>query len=221
MAEEDDVLTVEQFKAQWVRPADALTALTPSLGREGAANALLGRLNTGHFQAAAETHRVRRGVDPEVRGGLIAMPPYLFRSDLIELDSPFWILGDITDRGTSNYSYSGEQIHYTGVRFDPDGVREMLPTNRVLVVEPLDGSASPHSTRRGVGGRPPKPWPSVMAHVAGLIHRGTLKPKLQADIERAMMEWFEDQGESIGEATVREPSSLLWKAMLRPETQEE
>jgi len=60
-----------------------------------------------------------------------------------------------------------------------------------------------------------------MAQVAGLIHRGTLKPKLQADIERAMMEWFEDQGESIGEATVREPSSLLWKAMLRPETQEE
>jgi hypothetical protein len=45
------------------------------------------------------------------------------------------------------------------------------------------------------------------------LYVGDLKPKTQADIERAMHQWISDRNESAGETTIRERASKLWRAI--------
>jgi hypothetical protein len=42
---------------------------------------------------------------------------------------------------------------------------------------------------------------------------GDLKPKTQADIERAMLQWISDHDKSAGETTIRDRASRLWRAI--------
>jgi hypothetical protein len=52
-------------------------------------------------------------------------------------------------------------------------------------------------------------WAEISAR---LIHAEFLASK-QSDIENAMLDWFSEQGENVGESTVRERAGTLWKAL--------
>ena len=54
------------------------------------------------------------------------------------------------------------------------------------------------------GGRPRKDWwDDLWCAVWGEVYRGDLKPKSQADIERAMMSWVIAREESVSESTLK------------------
>ena len=61
------------------------------------------------------------------------------------------------------------------------------------------------------GGRPPAEfWDDMWAATATALYDGTLKPKTQADVERAMAEWIEANGHSAADSTIRARARRLW-----------
>ena len=58
------------------------------------------------------------------------------------------------------------------------------------------------------GGRPPASfWDDLWCSVWGQIYRGDLKPKLQADVEKAMLQWVSAHGHEPSDSTIRSPRS--------------
>lgn len=97
------------------------------------------------------------------------------------------------------------------VRFDP----ELIVTFFNRAVKPPN-EARPRAAHsdRTTGGRPAKPfWDQLWAAVAAQLYNGDLKPKRQADIERAMHEWLVANGHEAGETAVRAKAKLLWDAI--------
>lgn len=65
------------------------------------------------------------------------------------------------------------------------------------------------------GGRPPAEfWDDMWAAIATALYEGTLTPKTQADVERAMAEWIEAHGHSAADSTVRGRARRLWDSLL-------
>jgi hypothetical protein len=61
------------------------------------------------------------------------------------------------------------------------------------------------------GGRPPAEfWDDMWAAIATALYSGELKPKSQADIQRAMAEWIEGKGHSAADSTVKGRARRLW-----------
>lgn len=61
------------------------------------------------------------------------------------------------------------------------------------------------------GGRPPAEfWDDMWAAIATALYSGELKPKSQADVQRAMSEWIEGNGYSAADSTVKGRARRLW-----------
>jgi hypothetical protein len=71
---------------------------------------------------------------------------------------------------------------------------------------------SPKAARQASkGGRPPAEfWDDLWAHIAASLYVGELKPKSQADVQRAMSEWIEGRGYSAADSTVKGRARRLW-----------
>lgn len=62
------------------------------------------------------------------------------------------------------------------------------------------------------GGKPlAAHWDRMWAAMAGQLYDGSLIPKTQADIERAMLDWFAGEKIKIGESKVRARARILWQ----------
>jgi hypothetical protein len=72
------------------------------------------------------------------------------------------------------------------------------------------------SPEQNKGGRPRKEWwDDLWCAVWGLAWRGDLQPKNQADIERAMMAWIEQRGETASESTIKPLARKMFAEMQR------
>lgn len=61
------------------------------------------------------------------------------------------------------------------------------------------------------GGRPPAEfWDDMWAAIATALYDGSLTPKTQANVERAMADWIEANGYSAAHSTVRGRARRLW-----------
>lgn len=61
------------------------------------------------------------------------------------------------------------------------------------------------------GGRPPAEfWDDMWAAIAAALYVGSLKPKTQADVERAMADWITANDHSAADSTVRARARRLW-----------
>ena len=70
---------------------------------------------------------------------------------------------------------------------------------------------------RRKGGRPPAEfWDDMWATIAASLYDGGLKPKSQADVERAMTDWIEGQGFSAAVSTIRARARRLWDQIALP-----
>ena len=99
-----------------------------------------------------------------------------------------------------------------GARFDPEGIAALLPPRTFPV--PILSSGHKESPVKHAGGRPQKDWwDDLWAEIARQIRDGDLKPRLQAEIELAMMTWIESKGFSASESTVRIRAAKLAKAL--------
>jgi hypothetical protein len=66
------------------------------------------------------------------------------------------------------------------------------------------------------GGRPPAAWwEDLLIDVCFQHFRGDLKPKTQADIERAMRHWITTHGYDAAPSTVRIRARKVWQAINR------
>lgn len=73
--------------------------------------------------------------------------------------------------------------------------------------QPPGGTAKPVK----LGGRPPAAfWDDLWAAIATALYLGKLFPKCQADLERAMADWLNENGHSAAESTIRARARRLW-----------
>ncbi len=64
------------------------------------------------------------------------------------------------------------------------------------------------------GGKPlAAHWDQMWAAIAVALHTGDLKPKTQADIERAMKDWLASKDFDAGDTAVRTRARELWRAL--------
>jgi len=72
-------------------------------------------------------------------------------------------------------------------------------------------SGNPEKNR---GGKPlAKHWDSMWADIAVKLWTGELEPKTQADLKRAMFDWFNTNEIEIGDTAVTQRARQLWQAM--------
>lgn len=86
-----------------------------------------------------------------------------------------------------------------------------------LAVEEMEFSAPPTASvsapapRQKKGGRlPAEFWDDMWAATATSLYAGTLQPKSQADVVRAMTEWIEASGNNAAESTIKARARRLW-----------
>lgn len=99
-------------------------------------------------------------------------------------------------------------ITLTGVYFRKDTLQFLLPA--------LPSDQESNVIVANKGGRPPLAFgDEMMCAIWALIYQGDLKPKNQAEIERAMLSWASSKGHSLGETAAREKARKVFVALTK------
>jgi hypothetical protein len=125
-----------------------------------------------------------------------------------EWNIPDWFWEDFAEQGSSTQDWASGK--FSGSGRTPQGRLYITLTGVHFSLSALRDLASPTSdaietqSSQKKGGRPPKDWwDDLWCAIWGDIYRGDLKPKSQADIERAMMDWVTARDESASESTLK------------------
>jgi hypothetical protein len=124
-----------------------------------------------------------------------------------EWDIPDWFWNGFVEKGSSAQDWA--QGKFSGTGMTPKGRASITLTGVHFSLPAMQDIASPVSSdsvqkQPNRGGRPPKDWwDDLWCAVWGEVYRGDLKPKSQADIERAMMNWVIAREESVSESTLK------------------
>ena len=110
--------------------------------------------------------------------------------------------------GESESDMTDSQVY--GVTFVRADIEAMLPVDGAV-----GASATSKAVRRNaIAGRPPiADWEAVMIEMGRALYLGDLKPKTQADIEKAIAEYLSDKGGEPAESTIREHARKMWQAI--------
>lgn len=74
--------------------------------------------------------------------------------------------------------------------------------------------SSPVAEKRNPGGKPlAAHWDSMWAAIAVMLWSGELKPKSQADVKKAMVDWFNEAEIDVGDTALTQRARQLWQAM--------
>jgi hypothetical protein len=136
-----------------------------------------------------------------------------------EWDIPIWFWEEFTKVGASDQDwgrgvFSGRGwalgdslfISLTGVYFERASLEAMVPGQ----------ATSSDAPRANKGGRPRKEWwDDLWCSLWGDVYRGDFQPRNQAEIERKMIEWVEDTGESVSESTVKPLARKMFAELTR------
>lgn len=136
-----------------------------------------------------------------------------------EWDVPLWFWNGFTDEGSSSQSW--DTGRFAGRGKAPNGLRWMTLTGvhflreSLNVLLPAGGSKTTAlSASKNQGGRPPAAFADdLMCAIWGLIHQGDLKPKNQADIERAMLDWAAKNDHELGTTVARGKARKVFAAL--------
>jgi hypothetical protein len=144
--------------------------------------------------------------------------PAWFWSNFIDLevedwndwsDSPHnWERGVFAGQGDSPTGACW--LALSGTHFHVEALQALYPPVR----QPTATSDPLPDPRQTPGGRPPASfWDDLWCSVWGQIYRGDLKPKLQADVEKAMLEWASAHGHEPSHSTIRSRARKLFQAL--------
>ncbi len=101
-----------------------------------------------------------------------------------------------------------------------------LEIQRFTFIVPQPSSIPPATTvpppftaqLKNRGGKPlADHWDRMWAAVAVMLYSGDLKPKTQADIERAMKDWLFANDFDVGDTAVRARARKLWQELVQSE----
>jgi hypothetical protein len=197
----------------WLAPRGALELLK-HLTIQQAKLALYDRLRFGHIRSMARQWNYKNETGefyPITAQAWVDAEHGILVSD-------FWSTGQITISIRERSPAYGSQtftLALFGVRFDPTGVRALLPPGTASTPNTVqsDHAGAPSTSRLSAnkGGRPPKGWwEDLWIEIVRQVFNGELQPKRQADIEKAMTDWVSGQGQEVSERTIRGPARKLW-----------
>jgi hypothetical protein len=208
------VITVEEL-ASWWTPTEALAYAATCVGSTKAAgNAIWQRLVGGLIETVASTSSVTpkdRTPQPKWTHELV---PRSYWKQYSEHGSDFWGAGDV--RFFLRLSGTSAVYQAFGVKLNPADVRSTLPPPRPppkqtwIKKEPEQVAPLAKINK---GGRPAKDWwDDFWIDICGQIYEGNLKPRRQADLEKAMLDWATNHRHELSEATARKAAKKLFNA---------
>lgn len=114
------------------------------------------------------------------------------------------------DKGRFGAGFDGRDgvRHYVldGVHFLRESLDALLPSSSQAQLSP---------DVRSKGGRPPAAFSDdLMCAIWGLINQGDLKPKSQADIERAILDWASRNDHELGATAARGKARKIYATLL-------
>ena len=122
---------------------------------------------------------------------------------------PDWTSGVFMARVQHNGSE--EEWKAFGVTFEQSGIQAISPltmTSASYITQP-----EPIKDRTKGGKRAWSGWEGVMVEMARQLYVGDLKPKMQADLEKAIADYLHAKGVTKSESTIREHARPLWQAI--------
>jgi hypothetical protein len=123
-----------------------------------------------------------------------------------------WVMGDFetwVKRRSPKLGVVSSETHEMafGVSFLRADIEKMLPTEATASVEPKAAPATK-------GGRPSADWwEDLLINICFQYFRGDLKPKSQADVQRAMQDWITAHGYEAAESTVKLRARKVWQVI--------
>lgn len=135
-----------------------------------------------------------------------------------EWDIPLWFWNDFANVGSSSQDWALGKFAGRGKSpnglcyFTLHGVHFLRESQSALT--PATIATSAISVPKNKGGRPPAAFADdLMCAIWGLIYQGDLKPKNQAEIERAMLDWAAANGQELGATLAREKAQKVFAAL--------
>lgn len=135
-----------------------------------------------------------------------------------EWDIPPWFWNGFTDAGSSSQDWALGK--FAGRGKGPNNLRYLTLHGVHFLRESL-GALTPVTTAiaaksepKNKGGRPPAAFADeMMCAIWGLIYQGDLKPKNQAEIARAMLDWAVANEQELGATLAREKAQKVFTAL--------
>lgn len=198
--------------ADWLTPAAAVDLLTAAFGNDSqnhhAKQTLLDGLQAGIVLAVAEISKVKNGRTT----GYDTIPANHWPE--IDTNSSLWTTTHVTYRYTDGTAMSGyREVSRFGIRFDPSGVNTLLPpvSKRNETQPGKSPSPNPNPVKHA-GGAPRKEWwDDFWIEICRQIWENG-PPKSQADLQRAMHQWVENNGGDVGDTTIKKAAKKLFDA---------
>ena len=205
-------ITAEDFKS-WLTPREALATLDEAFGKtEISKHALIEYLKGGMVQAVSN-HSVWDNRRDERSIRFLIPSDHWERYDHSYSSITFWVTAQITlslgrQYGTDTFL----TVQHFGVKFEPQGVQAMIPDAPKKPT--AESNPVPEPTKKSnKGGRPPKEWwDDFWIEICRQIYDNELKPKSQADLERAMLDWVTNNGHDVGETVIKSAAKKLFWA---------
>jgi hypothetical protein len=193
----------------WLTPAAAIALVGKAIGPDRAKTILYEHMRGGMIRTAC------KWISTEASGDVALGKPgphFLKPESWAHLqNADFWETGFARFFIPAAQLEDAQTLRCFDVLLEPIGVRESVPAQMVKPEEGEPSSVSPTIERRG---RLRKEfWDDLLIAIFKKIYDGDLKPKTQADIERAMLQWVTENGHELGDSAVRAPARKLFKAL--------
>ncbi|WP_323809826.1 hypothetical protein [Sphingobium baderi] len=136
----------------------------------------------------------------------------------LKLDDVLRVSGAAKDGVVMSGASREARLKFATVR---SNLTRQIEIHRFTFTQPFQSGASgkgnpPSPTEttapaKNLGGKPvAKHWDSMWAAMAVKLYVGDLQPSSQADVERAMKDWFAERNLEIGDTAVRDRARALW-----------
>ena len=206
---------------RWHTPKASLDLLQPHFPRQVAVTTITRRLSKGLIASRCK-RLLTDFLDKEMTEHFMPVLKGCWSSDQYRAAShEFWISGDaifvLRAPGASEIV-----MHCFGVRFNPEGIADLIPERAVPDARsplreapiPTDIAARDATDPVSGAGRPTKAfWEDAIIAVFKRVYDGDLHPKRLADVERALSDWLILNNHDAGETAVRERARRIWIAL--------
>jgi len=208
-----------ESKEEWISAAEAVQLLAPGLkGEYTAKMTLCKRAHAGIVRARAQRFIVGGGARDNVE-----LPAVFWWAEGHEALHQNWRAGDFDTWPDSHMLHgdlrlSAGKVHLEAfnVSFLRSDVEKMIPADASAPAPASNQAGAQSAPARNKGGRPKHEfWEDLLVAIAAHLYLGDLKPKNQADIERAMHQWITDHDYSAGETPIRERAQKLWQLIAK------
>ncbi|WP_325231912.1 hypothetical protein [Sphingobium sp.] len=136
----------------------------------------------------------------------------------LKLDGALRVIGAAKDGVAMSGASREAKMRFSTIR---SNLTRQIEIYRFTFTQPFQPSASTQGNYtpltqgagppKNLGGKPvAKHWDSMWAAIAVKLYIGDLQPSSQADIERAMKDWFADKHLEIGDTAIRDRARVLW-----------